>query len=61
MSELTEQLQNQATKMDAEPNSTCERLGHDWSYYAYATPPFYSSTDIEQAGLCKRCGYDTHS
>ena len=51
----------QETNQNVEPNSTCEVLGHDWDFYAVSTSPYFHSTDIEQAGLCKRCGYDTHA
>lgn len=36
----------------------CKKKGHNFeSYvYQYETYPY----DIEQAGHCKRCGYDTH-
>ena len=36
----------------------CKRKGHDWDKYTVSTG--YYSYDIEQAGYCKRCGYDTH-
>lgn len=36
----------------------CKRRGHKWDYYTVNTG--YWSYDIEQAGHCKRCGYDTH-
>ena len=36
----------------------CKIFGHDWEFYAYSTG--YYSYDIEKAGHCKRCGYDTH-
>ncbi|AMB18765.1 hypothetical protein BH780_gp182 [Bacillus phage Eldridge] len=36
----------------------CADKGHDWETYAVSTG--YSSNDIEQAGYCLRCGYDTH-
>lgn len=35
-----------------------ETCDHDWSVYAYQTGPY--PTDIEMAGHCKKCGYDTH-
>jgi hypothetical protein len=35
-----------------------ETCDHDWSVYAYPTGPY--PTDIEMAGHCKKCGYDTH-
>lgn len=37
----------------------CKHKGHDWETYAYSTG-FYAY-DVEQAGSCKRCGFDTHS
>lgn len=43
-------------KNDKEP--TCEQEGHDWDTYTVSTG--YWSNDIEQAGYCIRCGYDTH-
>ena len=36
----------------------CKRKGHDWDKYTVSTG--YYSYDIEQAGYCKRCGWDTH-
>jgi hypothetical protein len=36
----------------------CKKFGHKWDYYTISTG--YWSYDIEQAGYCKRCGYDTH-
>ena len=36
----------------------CKYKGHDWEIYTVSTG--YYSYDIEQAGYCKRCGYDTH-
>ncbi len=36
----------------------CKHKGHDWDTYTVATG--YWSYDIEQAGYCTRCGYDTH-
>jgi len=39
-------------------NQTCLEEGHDWSYYHVSTG--YYGNDIEQAGICNRCGYDTH-
>ncbi|EGO8565834.1 hypothetical protein EID31_14450 [Enterococcus faecalis] len=35
-----------------------ETCDHDWSVYAYPTGTY--PTDIEIAGHCKKCGYDTH-
>lgn len=37
----------------------CEIEGHDWEMYEVSTG--YGSNDIEQAGLCERCGFDTHA
>ncbi|WP_179215764.1 hypothetical protein [Paenibacillus sp. MY03] len=36
----------------------CKFRGHDWTTYTVSTG--YYSYDIEQAGYCERCGYDTH-
>lgn len=36
----------------------CQHKGHDWETYAFSTG--YFSYDVEQAGHCKRCGFDTH-
>lgn len=36
----------------------CEVVGHDYDTYTVSTG--YWSYDIEQAGYCIRCGYDTH-
>lgn len=41
-----------------EENPICLEKGHDWSYYTVSTG--YYGNDIEQAGICKKCGYDTH-
>lgn len=41
----------------------CRRKGHDWEMYiADSGVNSYESyyDNIEQAGYCKRCGYDTH-
>ena len=37
-----------------------EKCEHDWIYYQVSTGLGYWSTDIEQAGYCSKCGYDTH-
>jgi len=37
----------------------CKHKGHDWETYAYSTG--YYSYDVEQAGHCRRCHFDTHS
>lgn len=37
-----------------------EECKHDWTYYEVSTGLGYWSTDIEQAGYCRKCGYDTH-
>lgn len=37
----------------------CEIEGHDWSTYTISTG--YGSNDIEQAGICERCGFNTHA
>jgi hypothetical protein len=36
----------------------CKHVGHDWETYTVSTG--YYSYDIEQAGYCLRCGWDTH-
>jgi len=36
----------------------CKHKGHKWEIYAVSTG--YWSYDIEQAGYCMRCGFDTH-
>lgn len=36
----------------------CKHKGHDFEIYEFSTG--YWSNDIEMAGECKRCGYDTH-
>lgn len=36
----------------------CKHKGHKWTTYTVSTG--YWSYDIEQAGYCTRCGYDTH-
>lgn len=36
----------------------CEEQGHDWFIYVVSTG--YWGYDVEQAGYCMRCGYDTH-
>lgn len=41
-----------------EENPICLEQGHDWTYYTVSTG--YYGNDIEQAGICKKCGYDTH-
>lgn len=40
------------------PESICEEQGHDWIIYAFYTG--YGSNDIEKAGICDRCEFDTH-
>lgn len=37
----------------------CKHKGHDWEVYSYSTG--YYSYDVEMAGYCKRCGFDTHA
>lgn len=37
----------------------CEEQGHDWNHYEVSTG--YWGNDIEQAGICERCGFDTHA
>lgn len=36
----------------------CKYRGHKWETYTVSTG--YWGNDIEQAGYCTRCGYDTH-
>lgn len=36
----------------------CKYKGHNFETYLFSTG--YWSNDIEQAGLCKRCEFDTH-
>jgi len=36
----------------------CRLIGHDFEIYPH--PIGYYSYDVEKAGICKRCGYDTH-
>ena len=36
----------------------CRLFGHKWEIYEYRTG--YYPTDIEMAGYCIRCGFDTH-
>ncbi len=36
----------------------CKYKGHNWETYTVSMG--YWSYDVEQAGYCKRCGYDTH-
>lgn len=36
----------------------CKCKGHDWSTYTVSTG--YWGNDIEQAGYCERCEWDTH-
>lgn len=38
--------------------SLCKIFGHKLEVYEFKTG--YYSYDIEQAGYCVRCGYDTH-
>lgn len=37
---------------------TCRHKGHSFETYIFQAG--YQSNDIEQAGLCLRCGFDTH-
>lgn len=37
----------------------CKYKGHNWSYYSVSTG--YGSNEVEQAGECTRCGFDTHA
>lgn len=36
----------------------CFYKGHKWTTYTVSTG--YGSNEIEQAGYCERCKYDTH-
>lgn len=36
----------------------CKYKGHEWEAYTVSTG--YWGNDIEQAGYCKRCKWDTH-
>lgn len=36
----------------------CKYKGHDFEVYPHCTG--YYSYDVEMAGHCKRCGFDTH-
>lgn len=36
----------------------CNFKGHSFESYVFRTGPY--PLDIEQAGHCKRCGFDTH-
>lgn len=38
----------------------CEEEGHDFEEYIYSPEWARHITDCEQAGICKRCGFDTH-
>lgn len=38
----------------------CNKKGHDWETYEVYLEPHNHWHDIEQAGYCKRCQYDTH-
>jgi len=44
-------------KMKAIKKLLCHLFGHKWEIYEHRTG--YWSYDIEMAGHCKRCGYDT--
>lgn len=37
---------------------TCRYKGHNFETYVFQAG--YQPNDIEQAGLCLRCGFDTH-
>lgn len=37
-----------------------EECDHDFEIYCAPIEPQRSSIDIEQAGYCRKCGYDTH-
>lgn len=36
----------------------CKHKGHNWDKYSFQTG--YWSYDVEMAGECKRCGFNTH-
>lgn len=36
----------------------CKYRDHDWITYTVSTG--FWGNDIEQAGYCRRCGFDTH-
>lgn len=36
----------------------CRLVGH--KFIIYPKPTGYYSYDVEKAGYCKRCGFDTH-
>lgn len=36
----------------------CKHKGHDFQTYPISTG--YESNDVEMAGYCKRCHFDTH-
>jgi hypothetical protein len=38
----------------------CTIFDHRFETYIYAPKWAYHITDCEQAGICIRCGYDTH-
>lgn len=41
-------------------NKICTNGNHEWDIYIISTKPNLSSLDIEQSGICKKCGYKTH-
>jgi len=49
---------NGGVKMKWFKHLTCRLFGHKWEIYEYRTG--YYPTDIEMAGYCIRCGFDTH-
>lgn len=40
-------------------NEECNVKGHDFEIYEYSTGHW--SNDVEMAGHCTRCGFDTHA
>ena len=38
----------------------CKLIGHKFVIYPKPTGLKYYSYDVEKAGYCKRCGFDTH-
>jgi len=41
-------------------NFVCRHKGHDFEIYSHMPKGGYYPYDMEQAGYCKRCGFDTH-
>jgi len=38
----------------------CRIIGHKFIIYSEPVGMQYYSYDVEKAGYCQRCGYDTH-